>query len=81
MRLDMDDASPPQPWKGKRTMQTLIVILIVAIAALYVGRVFYRRMVQQKRCACGCSGCDITDACSPPPADGANPVDPSNHRT
>jgi hypothetical protein len=61
-------------------MQTLIVILIVAIAAIYVGRVFYRGMVQKKRCACGCCGCDISDACSPPPADATDPGNPSNHR-
>lgn len=44
-------------------MQNLIVILIVVIAAIYVGRVFYRGFVQKKNCACGCSGCDITDSC------------------
>ena len=51
-------------------MQTAIVILIVAGAALYVGRVFYRGFKQKESCACGCAGCDISDSCSEPAADG-----------
>jgi len=44
-------------------MQTLIVILIVAAAAFYVGRTFYRRFRQKGGCGCGCSGCGDADAC------------------
>lgn len=47
-------------------METLIVVLIVAVAAIYVGRVFYRGFIQKKSCACGCNGCDIADSCGPP---------------
>ncbi|WP_083456016.1 FeoB-associated Cys-rich membrane protein [Desulfosarcina cetonica] len=49
-------------------MQTLIVILIVAGAAVYLGWLFYRRFIQKTTCACGCSGCQAADSCSSPPA-------------
>jgi hypothetical protein len=49
-------------------MQTLIVILIVAVAALYVGRVFYNGFKQKQGCACGCTCCSISDSCSEPAA-------------
>ena len=62
-------------------METVIVILIVAIAAIYVGRVFYRGFVQKKSCACGCSGCDIADACGPPSQDTTGPVNDSRRTT
>lgn len=59
-------------------METLIVVLIVAIAAIYVGRVFYRGFVQKKSCACGCSACDITDTCD---AAEKKPVDNAGNPT
>lgn len=47
-------------------MQTLIVILIVAVATVYVGRIFYKGFKQKEGCACGCPCCSITDSCSEP---------------
>jgi hypothetical protein len=49
-------------------MQTLIVILIVAAAAFYIGRMFYRRFTQKEGCACGCSCCDASAGCNEPAA-------------
>jgi len=60
-------------------MQTLIVILIVAAAAFYVGRMFYRRLRQKDGCACGCTGCSDSDACSESSA--GNPPDTIANRT
>jgi hypothetical protein len=39
-------------------MQTVVVILILCIAALFVGRRFYRSWKTRGGCGCGCSGCD-----------------------
>ena len=47
-------------------METLIVILIVAAAAFYVGRIFYNGFKQKDGCACGCTCCGISDSCSQP---------------
>ena len=49
-------------------METLIVILIVAVAAVYVGRIFYKGFKQKDGCACGCTCCNISDSCSEPAA-------------
>ncbi len=49
-------------------MQTLIVIVIIAIAAGYVGRVFYLGFKQKESCTCGCNCCSISDTCQLPPA-------------
>jgi len=49
-------------------METLIVILIVAAAAAYVGRIFYKGFKQKDGCACGCTCCSISDSCSQPAA-------------
>jgi hypothetical protein len=45
-------------------MQTIIVVLIVAAAAVYVGRVFIRGFRQKGDCACGCSCCQLADSCT-----------------
>lgn len=50
-------------------MQTALVILIVGAAAVYVARVFYNGFKKKQNCACGCSGCDIADACDEPVGD------------
>jgi len=39
-------------------MQNLIVVLIIALAVLYVGRRFYRSSKLEEGCGCGCSSCD-----------------------
>jgi hypothetical protein len=44
-------------------MQTALVILIVAAAAVYVGRRFYNGLKQQNNCNCGCTSCGIDDSC------------------
>jgi len=44
-------------------METLIVMLIIAAAAVYVGRVFYKGFNKKGGCACGCTCCGISDAC------------------
>lgn len=42
-------------------MDTLIVVLIIGLAAIYIGRRFYKMIRQgpQAGCGCGCSGCAI----------------------
>ncbi|WP_319526389.1 FeoB-associated Cys-rich membrane protein [uncultured Desulfosarcina sp.] len=47
-------------------MQTVIVVLSVVAAAVYLGRVFYKSIKQTDGCSCGCAGCGISDACSHP---------------
>ena len=44
-----------------------MVILIVGIAAAFIGRNFYRKFNQKNRCDCGCSSCatDISSCRSP----------------
>ncbi|MGA6926074.1 MAG: FeoB-associated Cys-rich membrane protein [Desulfosarcina sp.] len=49
-------------------MQTLIVILIVVAAAVYVGWRIYKGLKQKDGCARGCTGCDISDSCGDPAA-------------
>ena len=49
-------------------MQTTIVIFIVAAAAIYVGRIFYRGFKQKDGCSCGCTCCSISDSCDEPEA-------------
>jgi hypothetical protein len=52
-------------------MQGILVALIVALAAAYLGRRFYRsfkaasgRSQTGGGCGCGCGGCDIAGTCS-----------------
>ena len=49
-------------------MELVIIVLIVAVAAVYVGRVFYKGFKQKDGCACGCTCCSISDSCSEPSA-------------
>ncbi len=60
-------------------METVVVILIIAAAAIYVGWVFYRGFRQKDGCACGCTCCSISDSCSQPAAADARGV--SSNRT
>ncbi len=57
-------------------METLLVILIVVAAAVYVARVFYKGFKQKDGCACGCTCCSISDSCSLPVADNTREPDP-----
>jgi len=49
-------------------METLIVILIVGFAAIYVGRRFFNNLKKgsQSSCGCGCSTCDVQSDCEDP---------------
>lgn len=52
-------------------MDTIIVIIIVAIAAIYTGRRIYRQLKGSNSCNCegGCANCDkavVEPDCSPP---------------
>ena len=49
-------------------METVVVILIIVAAAVYVGWVFYKGFRQKDGCACGCICCSISDSCSQPAA-------------
>ena len=40
-------------------MDTILVILIVGLAACYVGRRFYNSIRRGSECGCGCSGCTL----------------------
>ena len=49
-------------------MQTLIVVLIVAIAAAFLIRNFLKKFKQEKACGCGCSSCPVNpDTCEESP--------------
>jgi hypothetical protein len=43
-------------------MQTLIVILIVVIAAAFLIRNFLKKFRQKEACGCGCSSCPADPA-------------------
>lgn len=58
-------------------METLIVIVIVAVAAVYVGRIFYKGIKQKDGCDCGCTCCSISDSCSLPAAGSARDTAPA----
>ena len=49
-------------------METLIVILIVGLAVIYVGRRFFNNLKKgsQASCGCGCSACDVQSDCADP---------------
>jgi hypothetical protein len=49
-------------------MEIVVVILIIAAAAVYVGWVFCKGFRQKDGCACGCTCCSISDSCSQPEA-------------
>jgi hypothetical protein len=44
-------------------MQTVIVILIVAVAAAFLVRKFFKNVKREDTCGCGCTSCP-TDAAS-----------------
>ena len=45
------------------SMENIIVILIVGVAAGFIGRNFYRKFNKKDQCDCGCSSC-TTDVSS-----------------
>lgn len=50
-------------------MQNIIIILIIALCAFFVGRRFYRGLGKSSKsgCGCSCSGCgpDMASICHP----------------
>lgn len=58
-------------------LEKLIVIVIVAAAAVYVGRIFYKGFRQKDGCNCGCTCCSISDSCSQPAAGSAHDAAPA----
>lgn len=44
-------------------MEAIIVSVIVATAAIYVLRLFYKGFKQDESCGCGCSGCSTKGTC------------------
>jgi len=40
-------------------MEMLIVIIVVSLAAVYVGRTFYRQFSGKDGCSSGCAGCSV----------------------
>jgi len=44
-------------------MENLLVILIVGLAAFFIGRSYYRKYTKKDQCSCGCTACP-TDASS-----------------
>jgi len=57
-------------------IDTLLVVLIVGLAAFWVGRRFFTSFRQGSECGCGCSGCTVPDNC-PDPTQGHDPASPS----
>jgi hypothetical protein len=51
-------------------MENIIVIFIVALAAGFIGRSFYRKYIKKNQsCSCGCSSCPTdVSACELPEA-------------
>jgi hypothetical protein len=47
-------------------MESLIILLIVVGAAVYVGRTFYRGVKRKDPCGSGCACCGSVDSCSQP---------------
>jgi hypothetical protein len=65
-------------------MEILIILVIVAGAAIYVGRTFYRGLKHNDPCGSGCACCGDADSCGPPADGGARdapsaPVDRNPH--
>lgn len=48
-------------------MQTTIVILIIAVAALYLVRRVVKRSNPAGGCGCGCESCGLSSSCSENP--------------
>jgi len=50
-------------------METILVILIVGVAAFFLGRSYYKKYKKSDSCSCGCSSCPMdTASCDLPEA-------------
>ncbi len=46
-------------------IETTLVMIIVGLAAFYVGRTFYKNAKKgENSCGCGCTACNIADTCN-----------------
>ncbi len=48
-------------------MENLIVALVVAAAAIYAGRTFYKGFKGRSTCGCGCDSCSVAGECDEEP--------------
>jgi len=45
-------------------MENILVILIVGVAAFFLGRSYYKKYKKSDQCSCGCSSCPTdTSSC------------------
>ena len=52
-------------------MENVIVIIIVVLAAAYLGRTYYKKYKKGSQCSCGCAACPTdTSSCDLPEAQG-----------
>jgi len=50
-------------------MENIIVIIIVGLAAFFLGRSYYRKYKKKDACGCGCAACPTdASACDLPQA-------------
>ncbi|MDY6880832.1 MAG: FeoB-associated Cys-rich membrane protein [Thermodesulfobacteriota bacterium] len=49
--------------KGEVIMDYLLIILIVALAILYIIKHLYRGVRSGDTCGCGCSSCNVAKTC------------------
>jgi len=50
-------------------MENIIVIIIVGLAAFFLGRSYYKKYKKKGQCSCGCTSCPVDEsACDLPQA-------------
>jgi hypothetical protein len=50
-------------------MENILVVIIVGLAAFFLGRSYYRKYKKKDACGCGCTDCPTdTSACELPQA-------------
>jgi len=53
-------------------MENIIVIIIVALAAAFLGRSYYKKYKKGNQGGCGCKSCPSGSSCCQLPEDNAN---------
>jgi hypothetical protein len=53
-------------------METIIVLLIVALAGVYTFKTFFKSTQSADRCGCGCESCPAEAACDIKESDGVD---------
>jgi uncharacterized protein (UPF0333 family) len=52
---------------GEVEMENIIVVIIVVLAAVYIGRSYYKKYKKGNQCSCGCAACPAdTSSCDFP---------------